>query len=162
VAANVVVRPLRRDDAVVLSGLIDALNRHEHDPVGAMTVDRIERDLFGEAPWLEGVLAVRDERAVGYALFHATYETVFAARGLYVQDLFVIEAERGRGVGRALIGALSRTARARGGGFLWWTSKPWNTRAQAAYAAWGATADTVHAHALFGEAFERLAQEPRR
>ncbi len=104
---------------------------------------------------------MRGERAIGYALFHPAYETVYAARGFYVQDLFVVADERGRGVGRALIAALARTARERGGGFLWWTSKPWNERAQAAYAAWGATDEPVRAHALFGEAFARLAAAER-
>lgn len=155
---GLVVRPVRREDASVLSSLIDDLNRHEQDPVGAMTVDRVEDDLFGEVPWLQGLLAARHERPIGYALFHPTYETVYAARGFYVQDLFVVEEEGGRGVGRALLGALARIARKRGGAFLWWTSKPWNERAQAAYAAWGARGEAVHAHALTGEAFERMAE----
>lgn len=69
-----------------------------------MTAAHVGRDLLGDAPWLEGLLAVRGEQAVGYAIIHPTCETAYAARGFCVQSrfsLFVIAEERGDGVGRA-------------------------------------------------------------
>lgn len=157
-ADGVAVRAARRDDAAALTTLIEALNRHEEDPVEHMTLEHVQADLFGVEPWLEGVIAERDGEAVGYALFHRTYETAYAARGLYVQDLFVSEGARGRGVGGALVTAVTRRAIELGASFLWWTSKSWNRSAHAAYAAWGATDEVVHAHALFGPPFDRMAK----
>ena len=67
---------------------------------------------------------------------------------------------RGHGVARALMVALARLAREEGRTFLWWSSKAWNTGAQAFYRKLGAIEEDVKAHALFGEAFLALAEEP--
>jgi L-amino acid N-acyltransferase YncA len=89
-------------------------------------------------------------------MFHASYDAPHAARGLYLQDLYVDAAERRHGVGRALMAAVAREARAAGCAFFWWTAKQWNTEALRFYRDLGAISETVVAHALFGEAFDRL------
>ena len=55
--------------------------------------------------------------------------------------------------------AAAQAVRARGGVYLWWTSVNWNDGAQRFYATLGASDETVHAHALTFDAFERLADE---
>ncbi|GAA4909494.1 GNAT family N-acetyltransferase [Streptomyces coeruleoprunus] len=73
-----------------------------------------------------------DEELVGIAhyLFHAT---VWDAGGCYLQDLFVDEAARGRGVARALIERVADAARERGASRLYWTTKEDNAPARALY-----------------------------
>ncbi len=152
-----VIRPANANDLDVLTALIADLNRHQGDPTEHMTRARVYTDVIGPERCLEALLAEVEGAVLGYVLYNSSYETAFAARGLYVQDLFVVPEARDRGVGRALVGAVARRARARGCAFVWWTSKPWNVEAHAAYARWGLHTEPVNAHALFGEAFTALA-----
>jgi GNAT superfamily N-acetyltransferase len=73
-----------------------------------------------------------DGHLVGIAhyLFHAA---VWAADSCYLQDLFVDEAARGRGVARALIERVAQAARERGAPRLYWQTKHDNARARALY-----------------------------
>ncbi len=156
---RLVVRAAKIDDLDALTQLVVALNRHQGNPTEPMTRGRLMADLFGGDPWFEARVAVVGTETAGYAFFHRAYETGFAARGVYVHDLFVVEHLRGRGIGRALIAAVARSARARGASYVWWASKSWNREAHAAYARLGGVAEPVMAHAVFGPAFEKLADE---
>ncbi|HKU97909.1 MAG TPA: GNAT family N-acetyltransferase [Vineibacter sp.] len=151
------VRRATVHDAEALADLTRGLNAHQGDPVGNFSAAVARRDGFGDAPCWTALIAERAGEPVGYAMFHASYDAPHAARGLYLQDLFVREDARRLGVGRALMAAVAREARQAGCVFFWWTAKQWNTEALAFYRALGATADTVVAHALFGTAFDRLA-----
>ncbi|WP_178130767.1 GNAT family N-acetyltransferase [Reyranella sp. CPCC 100927] len=153
---RVSVRRATVDDAEALAELTRGLNAHQGDPVGNFSAAVARRDGFGATPCWTALIAERDGEPVGYAMFHAAYDAPHAARGLYLQDLFVREDARRLGVGRALMAAVAREARQAGCIFFWWTAKQWNTEALAFYRALGATADTVVAHALFGPAFDRL------
>ncbi|TXL78102.1 GNAT family N-acetyltransferase [Vineibacter terrae] len=150
------VRRATIEDAEALAEMAQGLNAHQGDPVSSFSPAAARRDGFGEAPCWTALIAERDGRPVGYAMFHAAYDAPHAARGLYLQDLFVNDGERRQGVGRALMTAVAREARQAGCIFFWWTAKQWNTEALAFYRKLGAMADTVVAHALFGEAFDQL------
>jgi GNAT superfamily N-acetyltransferase len=159
-AANIRVRPVRLEDVDSLVALVDALALQQGEPREHFTPAVARRDFF-EAPCAEAWLAVEDaatgERAIGLAVVSAgAYEPYYAARGSYLSALFVVPEARGRGVGRALVGAACAAAKRRGETYLWWVSKAWNKPAQAAYAKLGAVDDGVRAHAVFGEPFERL------
>jgi len=153
---RVTVRRATVDDAEALAELTRGLNAHQGDPVGNFSAAVARRDGFGDTPCWTAVIAERAGQPVGYAMFHASYDAPHAARGLYLQDLYVREDARRLGVGRALMAAVAREARQAGCVFFWWTAKQWNTEALAFYRALGATADTVVAHALFGTAFDHL------
>jgi GNAT superfamily N-acetyltransferase len=73
------------------------------------------RDGFGESPAFAGLVAERGGEIVGYLLYHPGYDADYAARTLHVVDLYVGEAWRGRGVGRALMGRAAAVCRALGG-----------------------------------------------
>jgi GNAT superfamily N-acetyltransferase len=150
------IRRATMADAEALAQLAQGLNAHQGDPVGNFDAAVARRDGFGDRPCWTALLAERDGRPVGYAMFHAAYDAPHAARGLYLQDLYVHESERRRGVGRALMAAVAREARQAGCVFFWWTAKQWNSEALAFYRRLGAASETVVAHALFGEAFDRL------
>jgi hypothetical protein len=152
----VTIRRATIDDAETLVALTRGLNEHQGDPVGLFDVATARRDGFGARPSWTALIAERGGRAVGYAMFHASYDAPHAARGLYLQDLYVDAAARRHGVGRALMAAVAREARGNGCTFFWWTAKQWNTEALDFYRNLGAVSETVVAHALFGEPFERL------
>jgi GNAT superfamily N-acetyltransferase len=153
------VRRATIEDAPALAELSRGLNAHQGDPTSNFSAAAARRDGFGDAPCWTALIAERAGRPVGYAMFHAAYDAPHAARGLYLQDLYVRDEERRRGAGRALMAAVAREARAAGCVFFWWTAKQWNTEALSFYRQLGASAETVVAHALFGEPFDRLIEE---
>lgn len=85
------------------------------------------------------LLGAWDDRAlVGFACLYWTFSSVSAARIALLSDLFVTEGARGRGLGRALIGAAVDATRRHGLGQLEWYTAPDNEIAQRVYDATGA------------------------
>lgn len=80
------------------------------------TVEHLRRDLFGANKRVDALIAERGGVPVGLALFQELYSTWDAQSALMVNDLFVDEAVRGSGVGRALMKAIGRAAKTRGCG----------------------------------------------
>jgi GNAT superfamily N-acetyltransferase len=91
------------------------------------TPARIRRHGFGRRPYFETLICRRGRAPVGFALYFYTYSTFLGRPSLYLEDLFVLPEERGRGAGKALLRALARIAVARGCGRMEWTVLDWNT-----------------------------------
>lgn len=127
-------------DEHALFDLIRALARFERleDTVSG-SAEELARHLFGERPVAEAILAEEDGAAVGFALFFTTYSTFLTRPGVYLEDLFVLESHRRRGVGAALLTEVKRRAEARGAGRLEWSVLDWNTGAIEFYERFGAT-----------------------
>ncbi|HEY2729028.1 MAG TPA: GNAT family N-acetyltransferase [Polyangia bacterium] len=126
-------------DEHALFELIRALARFErleHSVSGS--AEALGRHLFGERPAAEAILAEEDGAAVGFALFFTTYSTFLTRPGVYLEDLFVLESHRRRGVGAALLTEVKRLAEARGAGRLEWSVLDWNTGAIKFYERFGA------------------------
>jgi len=134
------LRPARPDDTPALVGLIRELavfERLEH--LVRVTPVQLRTHLFGERPAAEAVVAERGGRVVGFALFFTNFSTFLGQPGLYLEDLYVQPAERGRGIGRALLTHLGGLAVARGCGRFEWSVLDWNANAIAFYEKMGAT-----------------------
>src|SRR5262247_3702668 len=91
------------------------------------TQGALRRHGFGRRPYFETIIASRGRTPVGFALYFFTYSTFLASPSLYLEDLFVLPEERGRGAGRALLGELARIATRRGCGRMEWAVLDWNT-----------------------------------
>jgi GNAT superfamily N-acetyltransferase len=98
----------------------------------------LRRTLFGERPYAEVLIARAEGAPAGFALFFHNYSTFLARPGIYLEDLFVVPAMRGRGIGKALLREVARIARARGCGRLEWSVLNWNTPAIEFYESLGA------------------------
>jgi GNAT superfamily N-acetyltransferase len=99
----------------------------------------------------EGVqLLARDEddHPVGFATIYWTWQTLSASRLAVMNDLFVAEAARGRGVADALIAACAQRAREHGATSLSWQTARTNRRAQAVYRRVGGQPSTWIDYAL--------------
>lgn len=89
--------------------------------------------LMDPASPLKVRLAVRDGRMTGFAIHQHHPSSWVPGDDCYLEDLFVAEAERGKGTGRALIDDLMALARSRGWHRIYWHTNEENTRARALY-----------------------------
>ena len=149
--------------APLILRLIRGLAEYERLSDEAVVTEAAVRDsLFGEKPAAEVLIAERGGEAAGFALFFHNYSTFLGRRGLYLEDLFVFPAYRGRGIGRALMARLAQLALERNcGRFEWWVLD-WNAPSIRFYESLGARA--MHewtVYRLTGEPLERLAGEAR-
>jgi GNAT superfamily N-acetyltransferase len=140
VPADVQIEPLR--SAAELDGLLPAIGAYQR----FYEVDDIDDDrnraFFARflSPSEDGAILVAREgdEIRGYACLYWHLSSLAAAETVLMNDLFVREDARGKGVGRALIGASAAVARERGAACLEWATAPDNTRAQALYDSTGA------------------------
>jgi GNAT superfamily N-acetyltransferase len=141
--------------------LITALAEYErlaHEAVA--TEGDLREALFGARPYAEAVVASVDAEPVGFALWFHNYSTFVGRPGLYLEDLFVLPAWRGRGVGRALIVHLARIAVERRCGRMEWSVLDWNEPAIRFYKSLGARPmDEWTVFRVTGDALVRLAQD---
>ena len=153
-----VIRKAVIDDADAIAALAYELNTHQGEPVEFFTADAIRRDGFGENAAFRVMLAEVDAKVVGYAIYLPTYSTEHAEPGTFVHDLYVAEAHRSQGIGRALIDAVAAISKRDGRDWVWWASKAWNQKAQLAYRSWGALEQPIRAHALVFNTFKTSAE----
>ena len=156
---SVAIRPARVEDVPTVAALIRGLavyEKLEHEV--KMTEEKIRDSMFGLRPYAEAILAEEDGQAVGFALFFHNYSTFLAQPGLYLEDLFVLESHRGKGVGKALLAQLARIAVDRQCGRLEWAVLDWNVDAIGFYEKLGAKPNSEWTvYRLTGESLTRLA-----
>jgi GNAT superfamily N-acetyltransferase len=98
------------------------------------SADDLRDAWFGQSPPKGFVLLAEIEGlVVGIAAYFETFSTFLARPGLWLDDLYVQDAYRSRGVGAALMSALARLALARGCGRIEWTVALRNDRGIAFY-----------------------------
>lgn len=133
------IRDARPDDLDEILDMVRALAAFERmaDQV-AFDRDEFGSHLFGPDPAAAVALAEVDGELAGMALWFRTFSTFLGRPGIKLEDLFVRESFRGRGVG----GALLRHLRSLTDGRVEWNVLDWNTDAIAVYDAIGAQRDT--------------------
>ena len=149
------------DVATVLDFIrqLSVYEKLEHQVVA--TEEGLARHLFGPQPVAEVVLAERDGDPVGFALFFPNFSTFLGRPGLYLEDLYVREDQRGRGVGRQLLAHLAGLAVSRGWGRMEWAVLDWNQPAIGFYRRLGASLlDDWRICRLTGDALNSLAAPP--
>jgi len=152
------VREAAPADAETVASLARALSLEEGYPAPALQARHVRAEGFGANPRLRALIAERDGQPAGYALFYPAYDTDHAARGLYLQDLYVVPAARRRGAGRALMAAVARACEAEGGCYVFWNAQPRNRAGLAFYRAIGAREEPVLTLSLQPDALRRLAE----
>lgn len=124
---STVIEAAAPGDVPEILRLIKALADYEklsHEVVASEPL--LHRALFGEAPKAEALIARVEGRAVGFALYFENFSTFLARPGIYLEDLFVEAAWRGRGLGKALLVRIAGIAVARGCGRFEWSVLDWN------------------------------------
>lgn len=137
------IRPATVADCPTILAFIRELADYEKLLHEVVADEAALRDkLFGPRPAAEVLIAELAGEPVGFALFFTTFSTFLAKPGLYLEDLFVRPAARGKGVGAALMVALARIAVERDYGRFEWAVLDWNEPAIKFYASLGATPQT--------------------
>jgi hypothetical protein len=129
-------RPADLPAIVALIGELAAFERLSH--LVRVTPDTLHPHLFGPHPVAEAVVAQVEQDVVAFALFFTNFSTFLGRPGLYLEDLYVQSAHRGRGIGRALLRHLGALAVQRGCGRFEWSVLDWNEHAIRFYERMGA------------------------
>lgn len=136
---SLLIRPATPDDCETIVSHIRELavyEKLEHEAVA--TPDQFRRHLFGPRPVCEAIMAEWAGEPAGFALFFTNFSTFMGKPGLYLEDLYVREAFRRRGIGKALITTLARLAVDRNYGRFEWSVLDWNAPAISFYRSLGA------------------------
>jgi GNAT superfamily N-acetyltransferase len=135
----VIVRDAVKGDEAAILGLVRGLAEYER-LLGEVEASEelLAAALFCDAPRVFCLVAEKDGRAVGFALWFYTFSTFLGRHGIYLEDLFVESAERGAGIGRMLLRSLARRCVAEGLGRLEWSVLDWNEPAIGFYRRQGA------------------------
>lgn len=154
------IRPATVADAALLWTMIRQLAEFEHElDLVTLREEDLARDGFGENPRFRAIIAEWEQAPAGYALFWPYYST-WAGRGMFLEDLFVREAFRERGIGKALLAEVARIAVEEGCYGIHWEVLDWNANAIALYKAMGAEfRDQWRPVLLHGDSLIKLAKE---
>lgn len=123
-----------------------------------VTEERLEIALFGDGKVAEAIVASDGETVIGYAIFFPYFATFRGQRGIYLEDIFITKAARGRGVGEMMLKYIAKSAKERGFERIDFQVLEWNAPAIGFYERLGAERNDEERHFKFaGEAFENLA-----
>jgi GNAT superfamily N-acetyltransferase len=153
------IRPATATDAALLLTLVRELADYERLPVLATEKDYL-RDAFGDHPKFRALIAEWEDKPAGYALIFDYYSTFEGLSGIFLEDLFVRPALRGKGIGKALLARVAAIARQEKCFGVKWEVLDWNVPSIEFYRRLGGEVrDEWKTVLLSGEALEKLAGE---
>lgn len=154
-----VLRAARPGDEDGILALIHALAVYEREPDAVEnTAEALAASLFGAEPRVFAHVVERQGEIVGIAIWFVTYSTWTGRHGIWLEDLYVDEARRGSGYGKALMRALAAVCVARDYSRFEWTVLDWNAPSIAFYRSIGAEPqDEWTTQRLSGAALAELA-----
>jgi GNAT superfamily N-acetyltransferase len=133
------IRPATPADVTHIQSMILELavfEKLEHLVVA--TEEKLHEGLFGAHPACEAIVGEVDGEVVTFALFFHNFSTFLTKRGLYLEDLYVRQSQRGKGIGSRMLKHLARLAVERGCGRFEWSVLDWNAPAINFYESMGA------------------------
>jgi len=154
------IRQAEVEDVAEILLLIKELAVYEHlsDEVVA-TEELLKETLFGINSPAEVQLAYSEGAILGFSLYFRTFSTFLGRPGIYLEDLYVRESARGRGVGEALLRQLAQRTLEIGGGRLEWAVLNWNEPAIGFYQKMGAAPlDEWTTYRVTGKNLQELAE----
>lgn len=114
-------RYAERADTALILRFIKELAAYEELAGEVVATEELLEEWIFDRKRAEVIFAVCGGEEIGFALFFHNFSTFLGRAGLYLEDLYVVPEQRGRGYGRAILGELARIAVERGCGRLeWW------------------------------------------
>ena len=155
------IRPATENDAPVILSLIKELAEYErlaHEVIASE--DDIRKSLFGAHPFAQALIGEKEEAAICFALFFYNFSTFLGKPGIYLEDLYVQPAYRGKGFGRKMMVHIARLAQEQNCGRFEWSVLNWNTPAIKTYEKLNATRmNEWNLYRLSGDSLNKLAAE---
>ena len=153
------IRTAAEEDCGLILRFIRELAAYEKMEDQVVSSEELLREWIFEKKKAEVIFVCEDEKEVGFALFFHNFSTFLGRAGIYLEDLFVLPAYRGKGYGKALLTQLSRFCLERGCGRLEWTCLDWNRPSIDFYRSLGAVAmDDWTTYRLTGKTLEEMAK----
>ncbi|TCK23271.1 L-amino acid N-acyltransferase YncA [Ancylobacter aquaticus] len=156
---SLTLRPARPEDAALILAFVRELAEYEkllHE-VEASEQD-FARELFGPQPRVFCDIAEWEGAPAGFALWYYTFSTFRGRQGIFLEDIYVRPALRGRGIAKALMQRLAKRCRDEALGRFEWNVLDWNAPAIRFYRSVGAVPlDAWTMQRVTGEALDTLA-----
>ena len=153
------IRTAAEEDCGLILRFIRELAAYEKMEDQVVSSEELLREWIFEKKKAEVIFVCEDEQEVGFALFFHNFSTFLGRAGIYLEDLFVLPAYRGKGYGKALLRELSRICLERGCGRLEWACLDWNKPSIDFYRSLGAVAmDEWTIYRLTGKTLEEMAE----
>ena len=138
---SIQIRKGKKEDLPVVLDLIRELALFEKASEQVTnTIKEMEADGFGKTPVFNFYVAELEKQIVGMAVYFVKYST-WKGKGLYLDDLFVTEKHRSKGIGKKLFDQIITEAKKINAKQLHWQVLDWNTPAIEFYKKYGATID---------------------
>ena len=136
---NITIRKATVEDVSLIFHFIKQLAIYEkaEDAVVATVAD-IKNSLFSDSATAYALIALLDDKPVGFCVYFYNYSTWLGKNGLYLEDLFVLPEHRGTGIGKALLKYLAKIAIKNNCGRFEWSVLDWNEPAINFYQSIGA------------------------
>jgi len=148
------------DEDIILALLYELAEYEKLTDKYKITREIITRDYLCDHPPINTDLAYANEKPAGIATWYWTYSTFAAARGIYLEDLFVRPEFRGQGIGKALLAHVAKQAAAAGAAHVEWMVIDWNAPSIQFYESLGAKRiEGWYVYRLGGDALIKLGQQ---
>ncbi len=139
-SSQIIVREIHENELPELLALLKA--KAEFDGVAnslVSDVSTLRKALFSTQPMAKALVALSDDVIVGMATYYGTFSSFIAKPCIWLDDLYVYEAHRSKGIGRALIQHLSMIAHQQGCGRIDWIVASQNSKGKKFYSELGAS-----------------------
>jgi len=152
------IRYARKEDAPRILQLIKDLAEYEKAPLEAKaTLEQIEQSLFSENPVAYCHVAEENGLVIGISIWFLNYSTWVGKPGIYLEDLYVDPAYRGKGHGLAFLKELGKICVERDYERLQWWVLDWNQPSIDFYKSLGAVPmDEWTVYRVSGDALKKL------
>lgn len=153
------IRPATAADAQLVFDFIVELAVYEKAKHEVKTsVAELSENLFGSAAKARALVVSIDGKPAGYAVYFYTFSTWLGKNGIWLEDVYVSPAYRGKGAGKALLKHVARIAVKEGCGRFEWSVLDWNTPSIEFYKSLGAKhMEEWDIYRVTGDALTRLA-----
>lgn len=136
---SIIIRDAVAKDAQTIYDFVVELAVYEKEPEAVKTsVEETREKIFGDKSTVKALICEEDGVAIGMAVYFYNYSTWLGKNGIYLEDLYVREAKRGVGAGKAMLKHLAQKALDEDCGRFEWSCLDWNTPSREFYESIGA------------------------
>lgn len=136
---SIIIRDAVAKDAQTIYDFVVELAVYEKEPEAVKTsVEETREKIFGDKSSVKALICEEDGVAIGMAVYFYNYSTWLGKNGIYLEDLYVREAKRGVGAGKAMLKHLAQKALDEDCGRFEWSCLDWNTPSREFYESIGA------------------------